>query len=73
MTQKETIRNFYADGYDVNRICSIFMMSKAEVEAILDENIIVEKTGTTGKSKVEKPAVNHGIQNTPLFENEDGV
>lgn len=71
MTQHETIRNFYADGYDINRICSIFMISKAEVEAIINENIVKTETGVTGKSA--KPAVNHGIQETPLFEDEPGL
>jgi hypothetical protein len=62
----DKVKAMYADGYNVNQIAAIFMISQAEVNAILDGDLVVEKTGTKGKSKPT-------IENTPLFEDEPGV
>jgi hypothetical protein len=57
----DKIKAMYADGYNVNQIAAIFMIPKAEVDAILDAPVVVEKPKT---KKVE---------DKPLFEDEPGV
>jgi hypothetical protein len=57
----EQIKAMYADGYNVNQIAAIFMIPKAEVDAILDAPVVVEKPKT---KKVET---------TPLFPDEEGL
>jgi hypothetical protein len=47
----DKVKAMYADGYNVNQIAAIFMISQAEVNAILDGPVVVEKTSTKGKSK----------------------
>ena len=62
----DKVKAMYAEGFNVNQIAAIFMISQAEVNAILDGPVVVEKPSAKGKSK---PV----IENTPLFEDEDGL
>jgi len=65
MTQHEidTIKNLHLDGYNDNQIAAMLMIPKQVVTSTLNGDLIVEKTGTKGKSKPE----------TPLFEAEPGL
>jgi hypothetical protein len=38
----DKVKAMYADGYNVNQIAAIFMISQAEVNAILDGPVVVE-------------------------------
>jgi len=60
LEQKLQIRAMYTEGYNLNQIAAIYMISKDEINAILDENIVVKTT----KTKKEE---------TPLFEDEPGL
>jgi DNA-directed RNA polymerase specialized sigma subunit len=42
--QKLAIRAMYNEGRNVNQIAAIYMVSVAQVNAILDENIVVKPT-----------------------------
>jgi hypothetical protein len=66
MTQDEIkkIKDLHLDGYNDNQIAAMLMIPKQVVTSTLDGNLVVEKTGTKGKSKVE---------NTPLFPDEEGL
>jgi len=61
----EKIKAMYADGFNVNQIAAIYMISQAEVNAILDSSVVVEKP-------VEKPKTKK-VENTPLFPDEEGL
>lgn len=65
MTQHEidTIKNLHLDGYNDNQIAAMLMIPKQVVTSTLNGDLIVEKTGTKGKSKPE----------APLFEDEPGL
>ena len=58
---KEQLQSMLNDGYNLNQIASIHMISKIELEKLLVEEI-------TPKVK-SKPAVD----NTPLFPDEPGL
>jgi hypothetical protein len=60
----EKVKAMYADGYNVNQIAAIFMISQAEINAILDSPV-VEKP--VEKSKTKK------VETTPLFPDEEGL
>ena len=68
MTQKEIdqIKNLHLGGYNDNQISAMLMIPKQVVTSTLDGDLVIEKTGTKGKSK---PV----IENTPLFEDEEGL
>ena len=56
---KQELQSMLNDGYNLNQIASIHMISKTELEKLLvDEATEVTSTGTKGKSK---PVVNYGI------------
>ena len=55
----EKVKAMYADGFNVNQIAAIFMISQAEVNAALDSSV------------VEKPKAKK--TDKPLFEDEPGV
>jgi hypothetical protein len=57
----DKVKAMYADGFNVNQIAAIFMISQAEVNAILDGPVVVEKP------KAKK------VVNKPLFEDEPGL
>jgi len=42
--QKLAIRAMYGEGRNVNQIAAIYMVSVAQVHAILEENIVVKPT-----------------------------
>jgi hypothetical protein len=64
---KEQLQSMLNDGYNLNQIASIHMISKTELEKLLvEETVEATSTGTKGKSK---PAVD----NTPLFPDEPGL
>lgn len=65
MTQKEIdqIKNLALDGYNDNQIAAMLMIPKQVITSTLNGDLVVEKTGTKGKVKVE----------TPLFEDEPGL
>jgi hypothetical protein len=56
----EKIKSMYADGFNVNQIAAIYMIPKAEVDAILDSPVAVEKP-------VEKPKTKK-VEDKPLLE-----
>ena len=68
MTQNEIdkIKNLALDGYNDNQIAAMLMIPKQVVTSTLNGDLVVEKTGTKGKSK---PV----IEDTPLFEDEPGL
>ena len=64
---KEKLQSMLNEGYNLNQIASIHMISKTELEKLLvDEAVEATPTGTKGKSK---PVV----ENTPLFPDEPGL
>ena len=68
---KEQLQSMLEEGYNLNQIASIHMISKTELEKLLvDEATEVTSTGSKGKSK---PVVNHGIQDKQYFEEEPGL
>jgi hypothetical protein len=68
---KEQLQSMLNEGYNLNQIAAIHMISKIELEKLLvDEAVEATSTGTKGKSK--SPA-NYGIQDTPLFQDEPGL
>lgn len=68
---KQELQTMLDEGYNLNQIAAINMISKTELEKLLvDEAIEATSTGTKGKSK---PAVNYGIQDKQYFEGEPGL
>ena len=68
---KQELQSMLNDGYNLNQIASIHMISKTELEKLLvDEATEVTSTGSKGKSK---PVVNYGIQDKQYFEEEPGL
>ena len=68
---KEQLQSMLNDGYNLNQIASIHIISKTELEKLLvDEATEATSTGTKGKSK---PVINHGIQDQQYFEEEPGI
>ena len=68
---KQELQSMLNDGYNLNQIASIHMISKTELEKLLvDEATEATSTGTKGKSK---PVVNYGIQDKQYFEEEPGL
>jgi len=52
---KEQLQGMLSDGYNLNQIAAIHMISKAELEKLLtDEATEVTPTGSSGKSKTKK-------------------
>ena len=63
----QQLQSMLEEGYNLNQIASIHMISKTELEKLLvDEATEVTSTGSKGKSK---PVV----ENTPLFPDEPGL
>jgi hypothetical protein len=62
MTQNEIkkIKDLHFAGYNDNQIAAMLMIPKQVITSTLDGDLVVEKTGTKGKSK-------------PLFEDEPGL
>ena len=60
------IKDLALSGYNDNQIAAMLMIPKQVITSTLDGNLVVEKTGTKGKST---PV----IQNDPLFEDEPGL
>ena len=68
---KEQLQAMLEEGYNLNQIAAMHMISKVGLEKLLaDEATEATSTGTKGKSK---PAVNHGIQDKQYFEEEPGL
>ena len=68
---KQELQSMLEEGYNLNQIASIHMISKTELEKLLvDEATEVTSTGSKGKSK---PVVNYGIQDKQYFEEEPGL
>ena len=57
----DKVKAMYAEGFNVNQIAAIFMISQAEVNAMLDAPVVVEKP------KAKK------VETKPLFEDEEGL
>jgi hypothetical protein len=76
--QKQQIQAYYQEGKNVNQIAAIYMIPQDQVKAILEEDIKITPTGTSGKS-----TKNHGVQkitvldgagvSEALFQDEDGI
>ena len=68
---KQELQSMLEEGYNLNQIAAMHMISKTELEKLLvDEATEATSTGTKGKSK---PVVNHGIQDQQYFEEEPGI
>ena len=68
---KEQLQSMLDEGYNLNQIAAMHMISKTELEKLLvDEATEATSTGTKGKSN---PAVNHGIQDKQYFAEEPGL
>ena len=52
---KEQLLGMISEGYNLNQIAAIYMISKGELERLLtDEATKVSSTGASGKSKTSK-------------------
>ena len=52
---KEQLLGMISEGYNLNQIAAIYMISKSELERLLtDEATKVSPTGASGKSKTTK-------------------
>ena len=68
---KQELQSMLEEGYNLNQIAAMHMISKTELEKLLvDEATEVTSTGSKGKSK---PVVNYGIQDKQYFEEEPGL
>ena len=71
MTQKQKlqIKQYYWEGKNYNQIAAIYMIPVQQVKDIIDEEIItISDSVTTSPKKTTKK-----VENTPLFEDEDGL
>ena len=82
---KEQLQGMLAEGFNLNQIAAIHMISKESLVMLLSEEATtVSSTGMSGKTKVStiKTTSNSGTEGTsggsgtanrPLFENEPGL
>jgi hypothetical protein len=82
---KEQLIGMISEGYNLNQIAAIHMISKDKLEMLLtEEATTVSPTGTSGKIKTSsiKTTASGGTEGTsggsgtadrPLFENEPGL
>ena len=67
--QKLQIKQYYWEGKNYNQIAAIYMIPVQQVKDIIDEEIItISDSVTTSTKKTTKK-----VENTPLFEDEDGL
>jgi uncharacterized protein YjcR len=67
--QKLQIKQYYWEGKNYNQIAAIYMIPVQQVKDIVDEEIItISDSVTTSTKKTTKK-----VENTPLFEDEDGL
>jgi hypothetical protein len=82
---KEQLVGMISEGYNLNQIAAIHMISKDKLEMLLtEEATTVSPTGTSGKIKTssikttasggtEGTSGGSGIADRPLFEDEPGL
>lgn len=82
---KEQLLGMLSEGYNLNQVAAIHMISKESLTMLLTEEATeVSSTGASGKTKVstikttssggtEGTSGGSGIANKPLFEDEPGL
>jgi uncharacterized protein YjcR len=67
--QKLQIKQYFWEGYNYNQIAAIYMIPAEQIKNIVNEEIItISDSVTTSPKKTTKK-----VENTPLFEDEDGL
>ena len=75
---KEELKSMLSDGYNLNQIDSIHMISRVELEKLLtDEATEITPTGASGKSKPKKTEEYQGTSgaagDTAVWLNEENI